>query len=104
MNYTIFIGISSSNQGGEGWHAYPGELLYMSITADEDHVWATNWGDRLYYLSDFTSANPGKGTLTIFYVRRVLRYGKIVPDKKKNWLLHTESLVFRSTSNSFNFE
>ena len=24
-----------------------------------------------------------KGTLTIFYVRRVLRYGKIVPDKKK---------------------
>ncbi len=32
---------------------------------------------------------PGvhKGTLTIFYIRRVLRYAKIVPEKKKNWLL-----------------
>ncbi len=26
-------------------------------------------------------------TLTIFYVRRVLRHAKIVPDKKKNWVL-----------------
>ncbi len=32
-------------------------------------------------IPDCVGAN--KGILTIFYVRRVLRYAKIVPDKKK---------------------
>ena len=36
-----------------------GTAAYMSVTAEEDQVWATTAANELYYVSGFSTLTPG---------------------------------------------